>query len=223
MNLRMLSFVLAASAALAGCAHEPDVEIQNPLASHAVQQNQITKPHAYAEQTRGLPPGSMTDQASLLSLDPAQICFGVSLHELDPIDLRTVEARMISPKLDPIDQAEVAADPPSYQTYDGLVPERRETGSETVCSSRDSDGVCQSWQTRPTYSTVYVRGPVNVYQTRGRVCFQNHGFATSATEQIGLELRLRRQGATFATVGMWGGGATKKVLFVWGFGGGGKS
>jgi hypothetical protein len=151
---------------------------------------------------------------------PAQVCFGVSLHELDPIDLRSVEAELSAPKVDATDDAKVWAEQPTFKQYDGLVPEQRETGTETVCSSRDSDGVCQGWQTRPTYATVYVHGPVKVYETRGRLCFPNHGLATPATEQVSLKLVMRREGGAAVRVGygLYGGfgGGSKKVVFRWG-------
>lgn len=220
MKTRMLLWVVVAAAGLGGCAHESDVEIRNPLTAHAVDANRIVKPHDYAENARGLPPGSMADEATLVSMASDQICFGVTLHELDPIDLRTVEAELSAPKVDAVDDAKVWAEAPVSREYEGLVPEQHQTGSETVCSSRDSDGVCQAWQTRPTYATVYVRGPVNVYQSRGRICFANRGIANAATEQVSLKLVLRREGQGTFTPGTmtfgWGGGGAKKVVFRWG-------
>ncbi|MFI5289406.1 MAG: hypothetical protein ACHQ17_07145 [Polyangia bacterium] len=220
MKTRMLLWTILSCALVSGCAHESDIEIRNPLAVHAIDANQIVKPHDYAENARGLPPGSMADQAQLVSMAPAQVCFGVSLHELDPIDLRSVEAELSAPKVDATDDAKVWAEQPTFKQYDGLVPEQRETGTETVCSSRDSDGVCQGWQTRPTYATVYVHGPVKVYETRGRLCFPNHGLATPATEQVSLKLVMRREGGAAVRVGygLYGGfgGGSKKVVFRWG-------
>lgn len=217
MKTRMLLGMALALSAMGGCAHESDVEIRNPLAAHAVDANRIVKPHDYAENARGLPPGSMADEATLLSMASDQVCFGVTLHELDPIDLRSVEAELSAPKQDGTDDAKVWADQPTLKEYQGLVPEQRETGTETVCSNRDSDGVCQSWQTRPTYATVYVHGPVNVYESRGRLCFPNRGLATPATEQVSLQLVVRRQGGgNFMTMGWAGGGGAKKVVFRWG-------
>lgn len=205
----------------AGCLHSPDVEIKNPIVSRAVDANRIVKDHGYAEQAHGLPAGSLADEAFLTAADPGKLCFAVTMRELAPIDLHEVAVALSAPGKDAVEQAQAWSEPATMQTYEGLVPERRETGVETVCSSHDSNGVCVAWQTHPVYATVYVRGPVNVYQARGKLCFANT-LLTSVTEQIALELRLARQAGEVATVGMWGGfgGGTKKTVFRWGFVGG---
>jgi hypothetical protein len=214
----MRAFLLLALAA-GGCMHAPDVELHNPILTRAVEPNRIEKDHGYAEQARGLPAGSLTDEAILTTADPGQVCFAVTLRELAPIDLREAVATLEAPKKDPVDQPRIWAEAPAMQTFDGLIPEQHQTGYSTVCSAHAADGTCTSWSTNPTYATVYVRGPVNVWAVRGKLCF-NNAVLTSATEQISLDLRLNRQGGDVATVGMgWGalGGSTKRMVFRWGF------
>jgi hypothetical protein len=223
MSIRIY-VVFGISLSAAGCIHASDAEIKNPISQRAVEPNHIVKEHGYAEQARGLPPGALSDEAALTVADPGQLCFAVTMRELDPIDLRDVEVALSAPKKEAITNAQMWPEPTRYQTFEGLVPERRETGVETVCSSHDANGVCVAWQTRPIYATVYVRGPVNVYQARGRLCFAN-GVLTPATEQVSLDLRVRKQSsADVATVGLWGPGVggTKRAVFRWGFSGAGK-
>jgi len=218
MSSRILLFVALAAG---GCVHASDVELQNPILTHAVEPNRIVKDHGYAEQARGLPPGTLADEAILTTADPGQVCFAVTLHELAPIDLRQTVATLEAPKKDPVEAPQIWAEPTSFQTYDGLIPEQRETGYATTCTAHASDGTCTNWATNPTYATVYVRGPVNVWSVRGRLCFNNQ-VLTSATEQVSLDLRLARQNDGTAMVG-WGGlGGTKRIVFRWGFLGGTK-
>src|SRR5262245_49247421 len=128
---RWLVFI-AATSGLVGCTHASDIEIRNPMTAHALDQNKIVKPHDYIERQRGLPPGSVADEAQLITLDPQQICFAVQLHEIDPVDLNQVEVRLSAPKLEPATDAQVWPEATTSTTYNGLIPERREVGTETI-------------------------------------------------------------------------------------------
>jgi hypothetical protein len=195
--------ILGALALAAGCA-TPEVVIRNPMVVHAIDANRIVHPHNYVERARGLPPGSVADEASLTELDPGRVCFGLSVHELDGVDLQAAEALLKVPKMDAVQGAQVWADPPVFATYQGLIPERRVVGSESYCSARDGYGNCMVWRTRPVYSTVYVPGPVNVYNSHGTMCFANRNLIGPATEKVTLELHLRRQA-----------GGNKDLEFTW--------
>jgi hypothetical protein len=212
-SLVMLIGILG-SGAVAGCTHRADLTMRNPLAAHAIDANRIVKEHATAEKSRGLPAGSMADEAVLVEADPKQLCFDVTLHELDPLDLTHAKIALSASNAETSKHAKINAESPTEKTYDGLVPVRRVTGSETTCTNRTTSGACQNWETRPTYAESYVPGPVRVYEARGKVCFDNH-VANEATEQLSLELRLDRPGARMVT--LFGGGGAKKVVFRWGF------
>lgn len=201
------------SGALVGCAHRSDLTMRNPLAAHAVDSNRIVKEDATTERTRGLPASSMANQAVLVAADPRQLCFDVTLHELEPLDLARAKMSLSAPDAETSKQAKLDAEAPSEKTYDGLVAVRRITGSETTCAGRSSDG-CRTWETHPTYSESYVPGPVRVFEARGRVCFDNR-VANETTEQLSLELRFPRKGPPTTLFG--GGGGGKKVVFRWGF------
>src|SRR5262245_31935251 len=95
--MRTLPLTLALAVPLMGCAHSSDVELRDPLAAGAVDINRIVKPHDYIENHRGLPRGSVADEAMLVSVDAQQICFGLTMHELDPIDFGEMEVELKTP------------------------------------------------------------------------------------------------------------------------------
>jgi hypothetical protein len=202
----MRNLLLVVAFASVGCV-TPDIMIQNPLTAQAVAPNRIVKPHGYIENQLALPPGVMSDEATLLSVDPQRICVGVRLHELQAIDLSQVALKLETPKLAPIESGEVFPEQPTQTLYEGLVPQRRQVGMQRVCTAYIG-GYCVAWGFRPIYARFYVRGQVPVFETRGRLCFPNGGLATAATEWLSLELRLPKSEG-------WGG--TKRVRFVWGF------
>jgi hypothetical protein len=223
MRNSWIQVLLVSAAAATGCMRHSDIEISNPLKANAVAPNKIVKSHRYTEQERGLPPHSMDDEAVLLRADAQQICFSLTLHELSPIDLRNVQVKLSAPKADTLEQAQLSGEQPLVQTYDGLIPERHQTGTETVCTSKNSDGICTHWDTHPTYTIVHVPGPVKVYTTRGQLCFDNRVLSAD-TPQVTLAVRVPRQttaDAPAAPMGMFsfglGGGRDKGAVFRWGF------
>jgi hypothetical protein len=221
------------ASSLIGCAHSSDIEIGNPLVIGSVERNQIVKPHEYTENQRGLPRGSMDDQAAIVSADGTAVCIDLTMHELDPIDFREADFKLTAKDAEAIDAPRVESGPARTATYDGLVEHRELTGHETYCADRNGEGVCTSWQTRPTYATKMVPGPVQVYEARGRLCFDNSKSVLSAsTPQLALEVKMRRRlssgaaatpAANIMSFGLAGVGSKKAVVFRWGFAGkGGK-
>ena len=75
-------WLLGLGGAMLGCA-TPEVTVKNPLASGgALAPSRIAKPHSWAESSSGLPPGSMTDEAVLDTLDAQQLCVTVTLQDV---------------------------------------------------------------------------------------------------------------------------------------------
>jgi hypothetical protein len=220
--------VLGTGAALTGvlgCAPAVDTIIRQPLVAGAVDQNTVTKPHHYAERSRGLPMGVMSDTAAITRLGDKDVCFDVTMHELDPIDMNTVHAKLDVPGHVVLDGAQLWPEQPVAHAYPGIVPTRVQTGYETYCSSTSYTGACVAWSTRPTYGVVMQPGEVNVYETRARMCFQNGGAVTPATATVRLDLTVPRPAKSFETsynpgLGgwMWGPG-DKRTVFRWGFSG----
>jgi hypothetical protein len=220
MRTVTLAFAFGIALPLAGCAHAADVELRNPLVAGAVDNNHIVKPHDYVENHRGLPKGSVADEAALLSVDAQQVCFGLTMHELDPIDFREMDVELKGSG-EPIETARVEPEPVTFQSYDGLIPEVTVTGEQTVCARRNPDGICTAWETHPIKTAQMVPGVVKVYEAKGRLCFANQNAVTASTNQVDLVIKMRRRlnvAQPMGGFGMWGGGGSaKKIAFRWGF------
>lgn len=206
-----------------GCGLSTDIAIRHPLVGGAgVAQNTIVKEHGYAENQRGLPRGAMSDQASLTRLGAEDICFDVVMHELDPIDMRSVHAKLEVWGQVAREQAQLWPEQPVARDYQGLVPQRVQMGYVSYCTVRAYNGVCLAWSTRPRYGTVMRPGRVSVYESRARMCFPNGGFVTDTTEAIRLELTVPRPAASYQSTytGWWAWGAgDKRTAFGWSFDG----
>lgn len=204
-------WLLGLGGAMLGCA-TPEVTVKNPLASGgALAPSRIAKPHSWAESSSGLPPGSMTDEAVLDTLDAQQLCVTVTLHELAAIDLNAAKLNFeLSPG--PTVIPTIAAEPPVVQNYNGLMAVRTQTGSREECTYRNGQSICD---TRPIYSTTMVPGPVQVFATRGRLCVANNKLVTAETRKVTLNVSL----PTFTPGGgfMGMGGGSKDIDFTWGF------
>ena len=220
---RLVSFLITAALtlSLAGCLPSVDVTIRNPVVARALDRNGVVKQHGYTERVRGLPQGAMADEASLTRVGD-DVCFDVKLHELDPIDMATVRAKLMVPGEVARDQAKLWPEQPVARDYSGLVPVRTQTGYETYCSARAYNGVCLAWQTRPTYGVVMQPGTVQVFESRARLCFPNGGFVSAETEVMQLDLVVPRPAKSFeGSYNGWGGlgGGDKHTVFGWGLAG----
>lgn len=208
-NLVMPAVAAAALCSVTGCAG-PDMTMRNPIVAGALDQNHIVKVHGYAESQSGLPAGSMNDDAVIDTLDKGQVCVNVSLHELSALDLTQGEVKFESDTGSALQPA-LNAEPPTQQTYTGLVPHTEQTGTRVVCNS-NSDGqtTCQS---EPVYATTMIPGPVDVFNTRGRLCAPNQNIVTPQTTKLALKIT-----TPIARRGAWGfGHANKSVTFRWAF------
>jgi hypothetical protein len=199
-----------------------DTTIRHPLVAGTTDQNSIVKDHRFAENSRGLPPSSMADAASLTRVSDKDVCFDVTMHELDPIDMSLVRAKM-TVKNAILDQAQLWPEQPVSRAYQGLVPERVQVGYESYCATRSYDGYCLAWNTRPVYGTVMRPGTVKVFETRARMCFPNQGVVTASTDAVQLEVVVPRPARSFETTyngfgWAWGPG-DKRTVFGWGFSG----
>ena len=207
MNRFYLSIPILA--AVVGCAG-PDLTIPNPIVSGNLPQNHIVKAHGFAESQNGLPVGSMSDEATIESLDKSQICVTVSLHELAALDLTQAEVKLES-STGELAQPQLNAEPPTQQTYQGLVPHTEQTGTKLVCQSNASTGTT-TCQTQPVYTTTMIPGPVDVFNTKGRLCAPNQNLVTGQTKEMALKIS-----TPTAARGAWGGQAKKNVTFRWAF------
>jgi hypothetical protein len=216
----ILCLAIACSLASAGCI-VGDVTIRHPLTAGQLDQNLITKEHRVAESSRGLPPGAMSDQAALTRVSEQDICFDVTMRELDPIDMHSVRVKLEAVGQPPREQAQLWPEQPVSRNYMGLVPERVQTGYQNYCTAYAYNGVCIAWATRPIYGIVMRPGNVNVFETRGRMCFPNGGLVTPRTEAIKLELVVPRPAKSFESgyTGWGWGPGDKRTVFAWSFAG----
>ena len=206
--MKRLILVPLAFAACAG----PDITMPNPVVSGNVAANHIVKDHGFAESHSGLPVGSMADEATIEALDKSQICVTVSLHELAALDLTQAEIKFESSTGSAL-QPQLNAEPPSQQTYQGLVPHTEQTGTRLECQSNASTGTT-SCQTVPIYQTTMIPGPVDVFNTKGRLCAPNQNLVTPATKDLALKIST----PTSAPGGFMGlGRKNKNVAFRWAF------
>jgi hypothetical protein len=169
------------------------------------------------EQQRGLPPGSLFQDAQIVRADPEAVCIAVTLRGLDRRfpDLRnwSVAYRaQAGPETEPVeDQApNVELVPVQAQVFNGLVPEDIQVGTENVCTETDQYNNCVRWSQRAVYATQWVPGPVEVSTGGGNICFANTQHLNLNTTAIALRLNAGRG------VGGSGVGPTR-LTFQWNF------
>ena len=207
-RLISLAALLTCAAAATGCAG-PDLVMANPVTSGSVPQNHVIKKHGYAENQNGLPPGSMSDEAIIEQADNSQLCTKVVLKELSAIDLTAAEIKVTSSN-GKVLQPTLTAEPPTSHSYEGLVPHREQTGTHTTCKGEGDSVVCN---TEPVYTTTMIRGQVDVFESRGRLCAANKGLLTNETKDLSLKIS-----TPTARPGAWGvGHGSKSVTFRWAF------
>ncbi len=163
--------VLAAALLLSACGATSYVTIRHPLQVGQVDPNNVPFENVREERRRGLPRGTLVDEAQLLSLTPEQICVRVSVWatqlEAQRADFNTYSIVLVA------DSAEVENAPqtvqleqPTYAQYHG---------------------------TRGVYRGGYHahREPFDYQMTQqpATLCFANGGFVTPATTHLTLELR----------------------------------
>ncbi len=153
------------------------------------------------ERQRGLPPGSLQQEARIVRADPQGLCFNVTLRGLDDPrfpDLRnwTVHFRSVVTG----EEAESVQDdapnieliPVQTQSFQGLVPVQVQVGSETVCSQTDNAGRCVRWREDAIYGTNWVPGTVMVSTGGGNICYPNTQHLTLDTRAVALRLNAGR-------------------------------
>ena len=193
--MRTLLLTLACVLLAAGCARSASTAIRNPAQVGYVEPNKVVIPYTRAESYHGLPPGTLNEEASLVSYEPTGACFNVALNNLeDNAQLTDVQAYDIQLLADdvPVGAAVVQPGGVTSVVHQGLVPETQQTGTSTECvRTNPNTQLCEQWDTRPVYQTYMVPGPVTVYTGTGNVCFGNNGALHPGTREVALEFRTR--------------------------------
>jgi hypothetical protein len=192
-TLPLLLLLVLLAALAGGCTRSATTQIRNPAQIGYVEPNKVVISYARIESNYGLPPGSLNEEASLVSYDPSGACFNVSLNNLeDAAALADIAAYDIQLLADdsPLPPGTVQPGGVTATVHQGLVPETQQTGTSTSCvRTNPNTQACEQWDTQPTYSTYMVPGPVTVYSGAGNVCFPNNGALHPGTQEVALEFR----------------------------------
>ncbi len=208
-RLLLLAALAPAALATTACAG-PDLTMPNPIVSGSLPQNHVVKEHGFAESRSGLPVGSMADEATVVALDKEKVCVDVSLHELSQIDMANAEVKLTT-TTGTLLQPQLAPEAPTKHTYMGLITQTTQTGTRLVCNTNGyGQTTCES---RPVYTTIQVPGPVDVYNTKGRLCAPNQNLVTAATKDMALKISTPTAGPSLFGMGH----GAKSTTFRWAF------
>ena len=181
--------------ALTGCAgaslhrypHQ-STRIVHPIIEGQVYQNQVVVDNSVEEQRYGVGYGSFTDDATLVTLDESQICVQVNIRNVTevraaqtPISAYRVFLRAHQTVRE---DGVVSGTTSQMATIPGTRPRDVQTGMETYCAGTDRYGNCYSWQSRPTYTTVYDPTMYQVATQSGTACWTNGGFVAEDTDEM---------------------------------------
>ena len=215
MALRIRTPLWASSALFMACMHA-DVQLDSRLLNGAAAHRTLLHPHTEFEERYELPPGSLTEEATLDSADEGQLCFAVMLRSFSVVDLRTTEISLSADgDMLPV-SARVVAERPSTRTYQGLVYKRKKTGERLECvGGHRDDGACREYGTVAAYSDRAETGEIAIHESRGRVCFP--GQTATPAKQLALRVRISLDdGERASRYAAMPGGASRKQVFRWG-------
>jgi len=176
-------------AALNGCVNAVTVQIPHPV-KYGLQPNRIPQSDIERSNYLGLPSNTFTSEASLISVDANQVCFGVTIRiDGDRAQLADLSQWRVFMRGDPrIEIMSPVFGPPAQQTavqMQGSVPRQQLVGYTTQCHRYGNSVQCSQ---QPQYVTVRVPAIVNVLTGGGSVCFAHGGIVNLATEQLTLHL-----------------------------------
>ena len=193
---RLWPLLLALAIAIVGCSSTRYTTIRHPLHVGQVDPNTVPFEAAAQERSRGLPPGTLVDQARLTEVTPERVCAQVSLWSLDQVDPTRADynnfrvALLNDQENVEVDQAQIQLEAPQTQAFQGHIAQRVRTGARRVCNGR-RNGRCVAWRTVPVFRTVYRPHVWRVTDHPATVCFPNGGFVTPSTTHVSLELDAR--------------------------------
>ena len=185
--------VAALALALGACSSTHYVTIRHPLHVGQVDPNSVPFDARREERPRGLPPGTLTDEASLTEVTPERICVQTSLWQLDEVDPGRGQYENYNIALlndqDGVENnaAQVQPGPPQTQAYQGHIARRVPAGWRRRCVAR-RNRVCVRYRRERVYRTVHVPHVWQVSNFPANICFPNGGFVTPSTTRVALEV-----------------------------------
>ena len=194
MNERLLALGIGAFALVLGaCSSTHYVTIRHPLHVGQVDPNTVPFEARREESPRGLPAGTLTDQASLTEVTPERICVQTTLWSLPEVDSgRGVYQNYNIALLNDQDGVEnssgqIQLEQPVSQAYQGHIAQRVPAGWRNVCVSY-RNRYCVRYERQQIWRTVYVPHVWQVTQSPANICFPNGGFVTPSTTRVALEV-----------------------------------
>lgn len=187
----ILSLALALTACAGASLHRfphDTTHIPSPLTEGAVESNVVQVAAPQVENQYGVAPGSLLEEGVLTALDANQICVQVTVRNIG--EMRTAQTPLsmyrvfLRANQNVRDDAQVTNATQAVQPIQGTRPRDVQTGMETYCAGTDRYGNCYSWQTRPTYTTVYDPTMYDLVTQQGTACFVNNGFITEETDEM---------------------------------------
>jgi hypothetical protein len=187
---------LLAIFSLTGCVRDVAVTtVPNPAVSGVSADTRVAVSYPLQESQRGLPVGTLDDEATITSFDANQVCVGIALRAVDEgageswsvlenfdISLETSDGRRLTP-------ATYQASEATMQQYQGYVPTEVVVRVDRVCTQQNPQGQCTRWTDQPVTETQWLPGIVHVHTGGGGLCFQHAGAINPATQSIRLALR----------------------------------
>lgn len=182
---------------LGACSSTHYVRIRHPLHVGQVDPNNVPFQARREESPRGLPQGTLVDQAQLTEVTPERICMHTTLWTLDEVDPgRGIYQNYRIALLNDQDGVEMAnaqiqLEQPITQAYNGHIARREQVGTRRVCANYQTQGRvrrCVRWRNEPVYRTVYYPHVWQVTNHPATMCFANGGFVTPSTTRLALEV-----------------------------------
>jgi hypothetical protein len=194
MDVRHTTLLAVAAGLLLGaCGATHYVRIRHPLHVGQVDPNTVPFQARREESPRGLPDGTLTDQAQLTEVTPERVCVRTNLWSLDEVNPERgmYESYRIALLNDQngIEQtdAQIQLEQPQSAAYQGHIAQRIHAGYRNVCASY-VQGRCAGYRTEPVYRTIYVPHVWQVTNHPASLCFANGGFVTPSTTRVALEV-----------------------------------
>ncbi|MGE0785939.1 MAG: hypothetical protein AB7S26_09645 [Sandaracinaceae bacterium] len=194
MRSSMLKWMVVGSALGAwACSSTHYVEIRHPLQVGQVDPNSVPFEALREERPRGLPGGTLVDEAHLTEVTPERVCAGMNLWSLDEVNVARGDYNEFRIALlndqdgVEVDTGTVQLEQPITQGYQGHIARQVPVGWRNVCNSY-RNGRCVSYRQERVWRTIYEPHVWQVTNHPATVCFPNGGFVTPSTSRVAIEM-----------------------------------
>ncbi|MBZ0121752.1 MAG: hypothetical protein K8H88_32445 [Sandaracinaceae bacterium] len=191
MKKRILAVSVVALAAACSSTHA--VHLRHPLHVGQVDPNAVPFEARNEARERGLPPGVLVDEASIIEMTAERICLQTRLWSLEDSPERGLYDAYRIALLNDQDgveqtQGELQPEQPTMTPMQGHIARTVAAGRRQVCSYWDR-GRCRGYRWETIYRTYYEPHVWQVTSSPAMVCFPNQGFVTPSTTRVSLEFR----------------------------------